>query len=144
MPVRFSWNASFYWNAVYKLLSEVTSCCQCSLLITGFKGTGSQAQYFLKALLVFNFLGCLVEINVKILLASMKTLTNLKTGPEAASKFLLIPPSLDSGKFRVNLCVLGGFRYDFSEPQGVLLGVVIVKISASESLQRVTARIFNF
>ncbi len=74
----------------------------------------------------------------------MKTLTNLKTGPEAASEFLLFPPSLDAGKFRVNLCVLGGFRYDFSEPQGVLLGVLIVKTSASEPLKRVTARIFNF
>ncbi len=52
------------------------------------KGPGHQMNtvIILKALLVFKLLGCLVEekINIKILIASTKTLTNLKTGPEAA------------------------------------------------------------
>jgi hypothetical protein len=58
--------------------------------------------------LVLKFLGCLVEIKIKIkiLLALMTTLTNSKDCPEAASKlvdFLKCPSLLGSGKIFKNV-----------------------------------------
>ncbi len=54
------------------------------------KGLGHEMNIFwrpIKFKLVLKFLGCLVErkINIKILLALMKTITNSKDCPEATS-----------------------------------------------------------
>ncbi len=84
----------------------------------------NQVPYVL-APLVFKVLifECYVEekINNKIVLASIKTLTNFKDWSVSRVR-LLFPATLDARKIRENLHVLVGFRYNFSVPlAGVFL-----------------------
>ncbi len=83
---------------------------------------------FLNVHMVCIFLCCLVKrtINTEFLLASMETLTSPKNCSRNShhnfcTGFPIISSSvhitLDEGKIRVNVPVIGGFLYDISGPK---------------------------
>jgi hypothetical protein len=101
------------------------------------------------------FLCCLVT-RTKFLLASMETIINPKNCSQNphynfctgfpicySSISSSVHITLDAGKIRVNVPILGGFLYDISGPKAVFLKVFFrVNIAAPLHLKGVIRRIF--